>query len=193
MVEIGHKGFNKEEKQIPYIASQRLYIQDSNTFYYQENIFKRENGMVTKDRIIIGQVIKRVDILFNTYNVKVVYQSNFAVESIISFNLDVQAMNLIILNGPPLKNRSDEEGGIKKFCIYDLEDQKKIYDIPITSKEVIGRFTSGLFDVSNGHIYFGNNVIKIRYDLINSDKKMQFTQDEIFDDYYGIIKIDENS
>ena len=26
MVELGHKGYNQEEKQIPYIASQRLYI-----------------------------------------------------------------------------------------------------------------------------------------------------------------------
>lgn len=61
-----------------------------------------------------------MDILFNTYNVKVIYQSNFAAESIISFNLDVLEKNLIILNGPPVKNQNDEDGGFKKFTIYDL-------------------------------------------------------------------------
>lgn len=52
---------------------------------------------------------------------------------------------------------------------------------------------SGIFDVSNGHIYFGNNVIKIRYDLIQTDQKMQFTESQIFDEYYGILQIDSQA
>lgn len=45
---------------------------------------------------------------------------------------------------------------------------KTVYDVPITQEQVIGRLMSGIFEVSHGHIYFSNNVIKIRYDLIYS-------------------------
>lgn len=40
----------------------------------------------------------------------------------------------------------------------------------IKNKDLIGRLESGLFTFVDGHIYFGNNVIKIRYDLINQSK-----------------------
>lgn len=47
-----------------------------------------------------------------------------------------------------------------------------IYEIKIDLEHLIGRLTSGIFDVVDGHIYFSNSVIKIRYDLINSPNQL---------------------
>jgi len=43
-----------------------------------------------------------------------------------------------------------------------------IYECNVKNPDLLGRLKSGLFDVVDGHIYFNNNVIKIRYELINS-------------------------
>ena len=47
---------------------------------------------------------------------------------------------------------------------------KVIYELTIDNPILTGRLRSGLFEVVDGHIYFNNNVIKIRYDLITSNK-----------------------
>ena len=50
---------------------------------------------------------------------------------------------------------------------------------------------SGLYTLADGHIYFSNNVIKIRYDLINSYQASRYTDDEIFDFYSNIFRLKE--
>ena len=52
---------------------------------------------------------------------------------------------------------------------------KFIFEIVLDDSRLIGRLRSGLFDIVDGHVYFNNNVIKIRYDLIKSNKN--YTQD----------------
>jgi hypothetical protein len=48
-----------------------------------------------------------------------------------------------------------------------LESKKNDIEIVLKNYSLIGRFESGIYKVSNGHIYFGNNVIKMRYDLVS--------------------------
>lgn len=76
--------------------------------------------------------------------------------------------------------------------MYDLKQMKIIYEIKVDQGHLIGRLTSGLFDVVDGHIYFGNSVIKVRHDLINSQNRLQFTQTEIFDYYSDIFEFPKN-
>ena len=38
----------------------------------------------------------------------------------------------------------------------------------IQNREIIGRLKSNLYNFVEGHIYYGNKVIKIRYDLLES-------------------------
>lgn len=52
---------------------------------------------------------------------------------------------------------------------FDAKKKEKIIEIIITSGEMIGRFKSGLFNIAQGHIYFNNDVIKVRQDLISSE------------------------
>jgi hypothetical protein len=53
---------------------------------------------------------------------------------------------------------------------FDAKKKEKVIEIVITSGEMIGRFKSGLFKIAQGHIYFNNDVIKVRQDLINSEQ-----------------------
>ena len=54
---------------------------------------------------------------------------------------------------------------------------------------MIGRLESGLYTFAEGHIYFSNHVIKIRYDLIDSLQYSTLKESDIFDYYFDIIKL----
>lgn len=43
---------------------------------------------------------------------------------------------------------------------------KIIYTSLVSFRPLIGRLESGLYTFVDGHIYYNNNVIKIRYDLL---------------------------
>ena len=69
-----------------------------------------------------------------------------------------------------LTAKDDSDGNtIYKFKIYDLTEKVLVYEIEITDKHFISRLISGLYTFTDGHVYFSNNVLKIRYDLINSN------------------------
>jgi len=46
---------------------------------------------------------------------------------------------------------------------------------------MIDRFESGQFTFEGGHIYFNNDVIKIRYDLIEKNESAHMLETEVFD------------
>lgn len=55
--------------------------------------------------------------------------------------------------------------------------------------EMIGRLKSGLFKIAQGHIYFNNDVIKVRQDLIGSEQSATYTEKEIFDFYPDVFEL----
>lgn len=57
------------------------------------------------------------------------------------------------------------------------------------NKDSIGRFRSGIFEVVDGHVYFNNTVIKLRYELINS--KNHYNENQIFNTYDDIFDIED--
>ena len=57
--------------------------------------------------------------------------------------------------------------------------------------ELIGRLLSGLYTFVDGHIYYNNNVIKIRFDILSQSRNIQdFNEFEIFDYYRDVIKLE---
>ena len=71
--------------------------------------------------------------------------------------------------------------------------KKTIYESFIKNKHLIGRLQSGLFTFVDGHIYFQNNVVKIRYDLLSNLSKSKFyKENEVFDIYYEIFDLEQN-
>ena len=103
------------------------------------------------------------------------------------FDADSENNRLMILS----KITRITVAGIKKtwhFSIYDLNTKKITFDRIIHHKPLIGRLKSGLYTFVNGHIYYNNNVIKIRYDLIyTTDNPLKYNENEIFDYYYDIF------
>lgn len=91
------------------------------------------------------------------------------------------------------KTSSSREATLKTFFmfkIFDLNSKKIIYESDLNFPELIGRLKSGLYAFVNGHIYYNNNVIKIRYDLIDENPTVQLLEHQIFDYYFNCFKLE---
>jgi hypothetical protein len=62
----------------------------------------------------------------------------------------------------------------------------------VKNKELVGRLKSGLFFLVNGHMYYNNNIIKIRYDLLRGGAIKEWKEIEIFDYYEDNINLETN-
>lgn len=75
----------------------------------------------------------------------------------------------------------------------DTEENRTILDMKITNPELIGRLKSQLFFLVNGHMYYNNSLIKIRYDLLRKNTGIgQYQEKEIFDYYENNISLELN-
>ena len=73
--------------------------------------------------------------------------------------------------------------------IFDLLKNETIYELDISNQELIGRLTSGLYTFVKGHIYYNNNVIKIRYELFDG-RDIVPSEDEVFDQYDNVFNLE---
>ena len=104
---------------------------------------------------------------------------------ILNFGVDNTKKRLMILTG--IKNNHDKRD--KFLTIYDLTTEKVIFNLMIKAREIIGRLKSNLYNFTEGHIYYNNKVIKIRYDLIEQRQGALITETEVFDHYDNIFKL----
>ena len=84
-----------------------------------------------------------------------------------SFAYDYAEDTLIMLTKPVDKN-SKSKLRIKIMDL-DTDENKNILNMQVKNPELIGRLKSQLFFLVNGHIYYNNSVIKIRYDLLRKN------------------------
>lgn len=77
-----------------------------------------------------------------------------------------------------------------KLKVYNEKKSCLEFEVDVTSEDLIGRFKSGSYTFADGHIFYQNNVIKIRYDLIQSNESDRYSEREIFDVYHGIFEIE---
>ena len=71
---------------------------------------------------------------------------------------------------------SESDLMVTKLKLFDLESNKTAFEIELHNEILIGRLISGLCTVINGHIYYNNNLVKIRYDLCLSQSNYKFTE-----------------
>lgn len=72
-----------------------------------------------------------------------------------------------------------------KICIFKNE---------FNITEIIGRIKSKQFSLKNGHMYFDNTVVKIRYDLIAqgiTEKGEPLKDEHIFDLYDNLLDLEK--
>lgn len=74
--------------------------------------------------------------------------------------------------------------------IYDLKEEDTcVLEIEIKNSALEGILKSNIYTLVNGHMYYNNNVFKIRYDLINDDTLRNLTNEEVFNSYENILEL----
>jgi hypothetical protein len=124
--------------------------------------------------------------VFGSYTKLKIYEDKDIRAEILNFGIDKENRRLIILTG--IKNSKDKRD--KFIAIYDIDKEKVMYYSQIKDREIIGRLKSNLYAFADGHIYFGNKVIKIRYDLLGKYKELK--ENMLFDSYDNILVIGKN-
>ena len=56
----------------------------------------------------------------------------------------------------------------------------------------MGRLKSSLYTLVDGHIYYNNDLIKVRYDLLEQKNSKDLEEDQIFDYYENIFNLDDH-
>mmetsp|Transcript_8198 Transcript_8198/g.12571 ORF Transcript_8198/g.12571 Transcript_8198/m.12571 type:complete len:106 (+) Transcript_8198:2684-3001(+) len=102
--------------------------------------------------------------MFSTFQMTSVYEERqvTAADTIKAHAIDYKKKILVIM----YKANKNTIVHKNKFKIFDLEKQMSLITVSVTDPDIIGRFKSGLFTFVDGHLYFGNSVIKLRHDLI---------------------------
>jgi hypothetical protein len=62
--------------------------------------------------------------------------------------------------------------------ILELKSTILIQELRIDDEELVGRLKSDIFTFEDGHLYYNNTVIKIRYDLLDKRDSL-LTADQI--------------
>ena len=133
---------------------------------------------------ILSSKIYLIETIFGSYKRTEVYHDKDNRAEILNFGVDNSERRLIILSGiKNMKNKRD-----KFFTIYEFDNEKQVYSLQITNPEIIGRLKSNLYIFTDGHIYFGNKVIKIRYDLLEKNKELK--ENQLFDHYKDILLLE---
>lgn len=119
-------------------------------------------------KCILSSKIYMIESVFGNFVKTQVYQDKDKRAEILNFGVDNQRRRLIILTG--IKNQKNKRD--KFFSIYEIDSEKVILQLQITNREIIGRMKSNLYIFTDGHIYYENKVIKIRYDLLEQHKEV---------------------
>jgi hypothetical protein len=120
-------------------------------------------------------------VIFTTFDLIELYNDINTKEKLKTFNIDYEENKMFLLYKTNVSPGSGSASlkNIFSFKFFDLKENKMTYELDISNMELIGRLLSGLYTFVKGHIYFNNNVIKIRYDLFLRD--IVPNEDEVFD------------
>ena len=133
-----------------------------------------------------------IEIEYCAYNVSNIYTEHKLGQKMLGFNYD-RANDVITFLQKEVHHTAKGNTKTFKFNIYDPSHDRVTYDAIITNKALIGRLKGGLYTFVNGHIYYNNNVIKVRYDLINNNKSNDLYKEfEVFDYYFDIFPLEKD-
>ena len=103
--------------------------------------------------------------MYGFYKIKTILKS-MDNERIVSFNIDNNQNKLIILTCKEITKQSGMTKDQYQFKIYSNTKKDIIFSINLEDPQYIDILRQGHYSVLDGHIYTGNRIMKIRYDLI---------------------------
>lgn len=106
--------------------------------------------------------ILQISIDFSTYEINPIYEEAEIINKIENYGFDEKDKCIIFLKKQQNKNKFY----ISIVEISDDTSYETLYNSPTTNEQFIGRLRSNFFMIVNGYIYYNNDVIKIRYDLL---------------------------
>lgn len=109
--------------------------------------------------------LMKVKIYFSTFSVSPIHEELLNPgENVKAMAYDSEKEVIFLMSRVKTENYSK----YKKIKIFDCKNKELLSIVTVKDPEIIGRFKSGLFHLINGHFYFGNSVLKVRYDLMKN-------------------------
>lgn len=177
----GHKLFCKKEQDwemeiVDEVENKMVFFVDNSKIFY----YKKEEGV---------QKIICVEIGYMNYYIETNYIEELKEEHLINFQYDYQAEKLIMFYTIDLiKEKALAFKQVHKIKIYNLNTQQIEHEVRLQKKIFIELFRASEYQVIDGHIYYGNNVIKMRYDLLEEDAQ-NLCENKFFDKYTNMFKL----
>ena len=156
-----------------------LYRLDDNTLIVRgDENYKGQNKFV----------LRQIDVEFSqaTHDTRL-YEDKQLTDTIKAFGYDYRANIVILMKSP--KRRGQK---VKSVKIVDLATDRQLWSGRVRNQELIGRLKSSLYTLVDGHIYYNNKVIKIRYDLLRKSNLKDLEEHEVFDYYENILGLDDH-
>ena len=94
-------------------------------------------------------------------------------DEIIEIKYDFSKNYMLYLMKVDYRNNDDEA----LFKIVDMETNEAIFQMIIKDKRFLGWFRSEQGVIIDGHIYFSNIVIKLRYDIIEKNEHASYSHE----------------
>jgi hypothetical protein len=118
-------------------------------------------------------VLKKILVMFSTYIMSTFFEDRpVDGDKVSSYAIDKSDDILIVT----YKNRKLKAIGAVRFKFHCLSTNKTLYKLDVSDPDIMGRIKLGLFNLINGHMYFQNKVIKIRYDLLRTEQTTKLTE-----------------
>ena len=144
------------------------YLSDDQVFYMKTTEIKLSNG-----KKVEHSVIMTLEALFGSYKISEVYRDKDIRAEMLNFGVDNTRKRLIILTG--IKNHKNTRD--KFVTLYEIDTEKTLVSLMVESREIIGRLKSNLYNFVEGHIYYRNKVIKVRYDQLERNRGAQIQEE----------------
>lgn len=129
--------------------------------------------------------------------IKTSYKEYLKTDELLSFDLDQEAEKIILLyrikKNETLNKSHSIKRGDYKVKIFDIKSNRILIDTKIRNHLLIKLLISGNFEISGGHIYHSNSVVKIRYDLLDEYRDSENTrvkslnESQLFDYYQDLM------
>ena len=133
----------------------------------------------------------KIDVQFEEYHKSEEYVEGSQQLELKGFNIDETTENiLLILRPKPSSDKKTHKSEIY-LKIWDTNADKIIFENYIMNKSLIGIFQTSCFIYVGDHLYFNNNVIKIRTDLMVKNNR-NVPEEFLFCEYTNIINVHKN-
>ena len=133
----------------------------------------------------------KIDVQFEEYHKSEEYVEGSQQLELKGFNIDETTENILLILRPnPSSDKKTHKSEIY-LKIWDTNADKIIFENYIMNKSLIGIFQTSCFIYVGDHLYFNNNVIKIRTDLMVKNNR-NVPEEFLFCEYTNIINVHKN-